>query len=357
MEEIFSKLDEISERIRNVEEERKKLAEFLRELKEFEIEKDSKAVEGKLAIKVKPVELDNVRFIGVDGGLAKRSYHSLDLILTRAVGVIFDYRENRLDAVSYFPSVSPTPKLRIVQDASESDFQYIASFERMKIEVETMIECIEKSPTILLADGSIKPHPADQPRKGTLVYEEYKKVLDTYKKLYKKSSGVLLAGVVEDSRSSTFSDYISDKILSQVRNRKVDELKRILHHTRDTNLLFHVLNKGERSFVMRMKINTDLGDYGRNMYLFYLKTTEFDRPVRVEFYESRDPLKTANKIASLVFSVSSENQEYGLPPVILEADGRAKIREGELDIIHSHIVDRAGNLPSLYRLRRDRRPF
>ncbi len=357
MEEIFSKLDEISQQIKNLEEERKRLAEFLREIKEFELEKDSRAVEDKLSVKVGKVELDNLRFVGVDGGLAKRSYHSLDLILVRAVGVIFDYRKGKLDSVSYFPSVSPTPKLRIVHDASENDFQYIASFERINTEINVLKACLEKNPSILLADGSIAPHPSDQPKKGTAVYEEYKKLLDNYKSLYRSSAGVLLAGVVEDSRSSTFSEYISDKILSQIKSKKIEELKRILRKTRDTNLLYHVLNKGERSFVMRMNPNADLGDYGKNLYLFYLKTTEFDRPVRVEFYTSGDPIRVADRIAALLFSVSSENQEYGLPPVIIEADGRAKISEGELDIIHSHIVDKVGNLPSLYKLRRDRRPF
>lgn len=357
MEEIFSKLDEISQQIKNLEEERKRLAEFLREIKEFELEKDSRAVEDKLSVKVGKVELDNLRFIGVDGGLAKRSYHSLDLILVRAVGVIFDYRKGKLDSVSYFPSVSPTPKLRIVHDASENDFQYIASFERINAEINVLKACLEKNPSILLADGSIAPHPSDQPKKGTAVYEEYKKLLDNYKSLYRSSAGTLLAGVVEDSRSSTFSEYISDKILSQIKSKRVEELKRILRKTRDTNLLYHVLNKGERSFVMRMNPNADLGDYGKNLYLFYLKTTEFDRPVRVEFYTSGDPVRVADRIAALLFSVSSENQEYGLPPVIIEADGRAKISEGELDIIHSHIVNKVGNLPSLYKLRRDRRPF
>ncbi|HDI02908.1 MAG TPA: DNA double-strand break repair nuclease NurA, partial [Candidatus Aenigmarchaeota archaeon] len=333
MEEIFSKLDEISQQIKNLEEERKRLAEFLREIKEFELEKDSRAVEDKLSVKVGKVELDNLRFVGVDGGLAKRSYHSLDLILVRAVGVIFDYRKGKLDSVSYFPSVSPTPKLRIVHDASENDFQYIASFERINAEINVLKACLEKNPSILLADGSIAPHPSDQPKKGTAVYEEYKKLLDNYKSLYRSSAGALLAGVVEDSRSSTFSEYISDKILSQIKSKRVEELKRILRKTRDTNLLYHVLNKGERSFVMRMNPNADLGDYGKNLYLFYLKTTEFDRPVRVEFYASGDPIRVADRIAALLFSVSSENQEYGLPPVIIEADGRAKISEGELDII------------------------
>jgi len=357
MEEIFSKLDEISKQIRDLENDRKKLAEFLKKLKELNLERDSRVVEDRLSVKVSKDRLVNVRFIGVDGGLAKRSYHSLDLILTRAVGAIFDYKKDKLDSVSYFPSSSPSPRLRMIHDASESDFQYIACFERINTELDTLKACLEKNPTILLADGSITMHPSDQPQKGSKVYEEYRKVLENYRSLYKKSEGFLLAGVVEDSRSSTFSEYISEKILSMIKSKKVDELKVILSHTRDTNLLFHVLDSGERSFVMRMVCNAELGDYGKNLYLFYLKTTEYDRPVRVEFYAAKDPVKTADVIASLILSVSCQNEEYGLPPVIIEADGRAKISEEELDVIHSRIVDKIGDLPSLYKLRRDRRPF
>jgi hypothetical protein len=357
MEELFSKLDEISEKIRNLEDNRKKLAQFLKELKELDFEKDSRILEDRLSVPVREKNLRQARFIGVDGGLAKRPYHSLDLILTRAVGAIFDYQDGKLLSVGYCPSTNVTPKLRMIHDASESDFQYIACFERLNTEIETLKKCLDMNPTLLLADGSLVPHPSDQPKKGSRVYDEYKKLIDNYKSLYRKASGFLLAGVVEDSRSSTFSEYISQKVLGRIKSRKVEELKKVLAHTRDTNLLFHVLNTGERSFIMRMSHNKDLADYGRNLYLFYLKTTEYDRPVRVEFYAPGDPIKMADEIAGLVYSVSCQNQEYGLPPVLIEADSRAKIREGELDVIHSHIVDKVGNLPSLYRLRRDRRPF
>ncbi len=357
MEEIFSQLDRISGRIKSLEDDRKRLADFLRALKGLDMKKDSRILEDRMAVRVKGSRPERAKFIGVDGGLSKRTYHSLDMVLSRAVGAVFDYRKDRLDSVSYCPSTSPTPVLRIIHDASDSDFQYMASFERINTEINVMKKCLDLNPTILLADGSITPHPSDHPGKGSRVYPEYKRLTDNYKELYRKAGGFLFAGVIEDSRSSTFSDYISENILSQIKSGKVGELKKILSHTRDTNLLFHVLEKGERSFVMRMRYNPDMGDYGRNLYLFYLKTTEYDRPVRVEFYAAEDPVAVADKVASLIYFVSSQNQEYGLPPVIIEADSRAKIREGELDVIHSHIVDRVGNLPSLYKLRRDRRPF
>ena len=357
MEEIFSKLDTISSKIRNIENDRKRIAEFLKNLKELNLDKDSRIIESNLSKKVRVDELKKTRFIGVDGGLAKRSYHSLDLIMTRAVGAVFDYRNGKLDQVSYVPSPSPTPKLRVIHDASESDFQYIASFERINTEINNMKKCLDLNPTILLADGSVLPHPADQPNKSTRIYSEYASLIDNYKSLYDKSRGFLFAGVVEDSRSSTFSDYISHKILDKINSDKAKNLSRLLSHTRDTHLLYHILNKGERSFVMRMDHNKSMSHFGRKLFLFYLKTTEYDRPVRIEFYSYGDPVVTADNIASYIYSVSCQNQEYGIPPVIIEADSRAKIKEGELDIIHSHIVDRVGNLPSLYRLRRDRRPF
>ncbi len=357
MEEIFSKLDEISEKIKNLEDNRKKLANFLKEIKEVNFEKDSRIMEDKLSVKVKEIDLEKARFIGVDGGLSKRNYHSLDMILTRAVGAVFDYKKGKLDSVSYIPSTSPTPNLRIIHDASESDFQYIACFERINTEINTLKKCLEKNPTILMADGSIRPHPSDQPSRSSRIYDDYRKLIDNYKELYRKAGGFIFTGIIEDSRSSTLSDYISSNVLSEIRDKKIKEIKKLMSHTRDTNLLFHVLNKGERSFVMRMSQNKELSNYGKNLYLFYMKTTEYDRPVRIEFYSTGDPVPMADKIAELVYKVSSQNQEYGLPPVLIEADNRAKIKGGEIDIIHSHIVDKVGNLPSLYRLRRDRRPF
>ncbi len=92
MEEIFSKLDDISAKIINLEQDRKKLAQFLKELKGIDFKKDSRILEDRLSVKVETEKLKNARFIGVDGGLSKRTYHSLDMTLTRAVGAIFDYK-------------------------------------------------------------------------------------------------------------------------------------------------------------------------------------------------------------------------------------------------------------------------
>lgn len=362
IERILSELVDVAENVRALEEQRHKLGLFLREIKGAQIAKDVDILEDRMAIPVAPDPLKKLRVAGVDGGLVKHSYHALDLILTRAVAAVFDYADGRLANVSYFPDPLANPRLSIITDPyTENDFLHTADIERMITEAQVLAGVSKMEPDLVLADGSLVPHPSARPKKGSAVWQRYSELLELYRKSFMGPH--LLAGIVEDSRSTHFSAMIASKILGSIKAPNVKELQDILARTRDTNLLFHVLKPGERSFVFRLgnpetnQIFADLGDVSNNLYAFYLKTVEYDRPIRVEFYAKGDVLKTADRLAALVLPISSQNQEYGIPAVIIEADSRAKLHEEELATIHAYIVDRVGDLPSLYKLRRESRPF
>lgn len=364
MHELLPQLSEIADKIKSLEESREKLGKFLREVSE-NVELSGDVLEKNIFQKVSADELSSKTVVAIDGGLSQHEYHGLDLILTRAVAVVFNYKKGKLEKVGYHPHAIVTPVLTVVSDPySEEEFAISSSLERQRGEVDLAAECFGKfSPDILLMDGMIVPHGNDRPAKNSPAFVRYQNVLDSFRKLYGNSSGHLLAGCVEDSRGRRFCEIVAEEILGEIESPRIPELQKILAGTRDTNLLFHCLEKGERTAVFKFSskpkehpVLSDLCPAGEKIFSFYLKTAEFDRPVRIDFFADSNPIETANKIASLVLSMSPHSS-YGFPAPLIEADFRAKLRENDANALHDQLVDRIGIVPSLMKLRREQRPF
>lgn len=348
----FSEIKKIADSIMRAEDRRMKLAKFVKM-----IGRDIKMIED-----VRERKLDSIRVCGVDGGIVKKSLHGFDFILIRAVSVIFSYIENKIASVSYFPSKNPNAKIFLLESLSEMEWNYSTNIIRQYVEIETAINCINNiSPDVLLLDGSILPQYIDKPAKSSPLYENYIKLINLYKKLYDmcKEFNILLAGIVEDSRSFRFCELLNNEILSKIKHEEIEEVRKIMKRTRDTNLLFYVLKKGQRSITFNYsasdhRVIEDLGKYKNLIKSFYLKTAEFDRPIKVDFIGGED---VANEIAGIVLSISGHHSGYGIPTVLIEADNAAKLKESEIDYVYSHIVSCVGITPGIFRLRRDSRPF
>lgn len=424
MHELLPKIGEIAEKIKNLEDKRGKLGAFLKDVKDKIKIEGNDILEESLVHKANADKLENKKIIAIDGGLSQHAYHGIDLILTRAVAVIFDYEKGKLAKVGYHPHAIVSPNLIIVSDPySDEEFIVSSSLERQRGEVDLAALCFKEfSPDIVLMDGSIVPHGNDRPNKNSNAWGRYESVIESFRRLYSNSKSSLLAGCVEDSRGRRFCEIISEKILSKIKSERIPELQKILSGTRDTNLLYHVLEQGERTCVFKYSKNykehnvlSDLGKFGGNIFCFYLKTAEFDRPVRIDFYceadientrempekseglnranmkigssgeineaamkntrdeehstpisklNTRDEehsmpisiIEAANKISALVLATSC-NSSYGFPAPLIEADFRAKLQEQDVDNLHDQLVDRVGITPSLMKLRRELRPF
>ncbi|MFP4116016.1 MAG: DNA double-strand break repair nuclease NurA [Candidatus Aenigmatarchaeota archaeon] len=360
MERILSELDEIAEQVESLENKRKTLGSFLQEVKDAEIEGDH-IPERKISIPVEEVNLDGKKVAGVDGGLLKKEYHAVDLVLTKAVVAVFQF-DGGLKNVDYVPEALPTPKLSVfTEPLSREDFTLAANLERMEMELNLALKAMDgESLDILLLDGSLLPHPSTNPREDSDVKEKFGSVLELYREMMDRPP-CLLAGVSEDSRSRKFSRIVSEEILDKVESEKKRELKDILQGTRDTNLLFHVLNQGERTSYFQYCDDPERSYLPEKLlertYSFYLKATKYDRPMRVDFYAEDKPERRAEEISSMLLSLSADNEEYAIPTVLIEADKRASLREEELQFIYSSLQDKVGDVPSLYKLRRDERPF
>ncbi len=349
MEEILPRIQHIANRITENENKRFRLSKFLRNV----------SAEAELKSRVSPDTLSGVKVAAVDGGLVKKSLHAFDCVLVRSAGVCFHYAHGTISKVEYHPSKMPPSVPEIFESLSDTDLTSFSHILRMHSEVETSIASIERfRPDMLLFDGPLVPHYTIRPAKTSPLYANYKKLIGSVRKLFETSRNrnTLLAGVIEDSRSFVFCEHIRKSILSKISHPSIAEISMLLAKTRDTNLLYLMLDRGEMSSVLRCgedsPVTKELKEASQ-LYTFYLKASSHDRPVKVDFLGKGN----AERIASILLPISGHHPSYGFPAPLIEADNVAKLGEEDMELFYSQILARVGNIPSIMRLRREERPF
>ena len=351
--------DVISERHSFHEQVTRKLLPLKKELSPNGIEKIvARAEKQKLSCSI----------VGVDSGFVSKKLSFIDLVLVRVAGVVFHYKSGVLEKAEYFPSAFSFPEPLPLKMGLENDEQaQSVSFERLKQEVGLSIKMIEKfKPKYLFIDGSIVPQYQDKPRKDSAINEEYAGVVQLFQRLYfvaERNSCTLIA-CVEDSRGTRFRQILQEEILPKHHLIQPQELR----DSFDASLLDYFLLQGERTFAFPYTQNIEshaiLKDYSpewaKNIYVFYLKASDFDRPIRVEFIckpaeKDKSALqKCADEISSVVFALSSLHREYSYPSVLIEADMRARLNDQDIAVVYDKLVDKLG--PKV-RMRRNARPF
>jgi len=368
------------DRILKQGERRRKVAEALRRLKghidltQIDQPDVKEIIEPSFIRDVKKDQLEDVAVAGIDGGVLGQQLHGLDLILVRAVAAIFHYSGGELSEAEYYPSSAPHPRLISVTEPIDSrELELITSVQRQLIELNIAVKALRTScPDILLLDGSIVPQYVDRSQHGQKLTELYREMMDSFSKLYRACAEVKvpLAGVVKDSRSARFMDIFGRKVLPSLHEGGLssDEIStlsnnpEILDHSRDTVLLDHVLDVGERSFTFSYTGNLagvlkDLDKWGSKIFVFYLKTVPYDRPLRVEFLDlDGEPTVAVDRIASLIYAMSAHHAAFGLPSVLIEADACARLSEEDIDVVRDDITARLGPSAPLD-LRRHITPF
>ncbi|MEM7825558.1 MAG: DNA double-strand break repair nuclease NurA [Candidatus Aenigmatarchaeota archaeon] len=358
MEDFARITEELAKKIEKMELERMKLGELLRKISV------SSEIEEKNFFEVEKSKLENLKIAGIDGGIIKRSLHGIDLMLLRSVGVIFFYSRGKLEKVEYYPEALPTPIPKIVfEPLHEIEVELNSNYERQIVETSTASEVIENfKPNIIFLDGSIIPHYTERPAKDSILFSTYKKLIQSYLNLFSKAreKDCILAGVIEDSRGTRFCEIIKEKTNF---NHDLIEFKPLLENSKDSNLLTYALKLNERTWVFNYSsepekhpILKEFGEFSNSIFSFYLKTAEFDRPIRVDFLGEKDCVKTANFISSVLLALSGHSS-YGMPSVLIEADQRAKLTEKDLELFYYDLLAKVGNLATLFSLRREQRPF
>jgi len=342
-------MDEIAERIKGVEGERQKLAFELRASKaqykhalerELVYSIDERAPEGGVC--------------AIDGGLLAQEFYGFDLLLGRAVAANFNYLGGKLAGHEYHPSSSPEPTANALGGLDLREFAWHQSLFRLENELRVAAEALEKfKPKLLLLDGSVAPQIADKPGGGSELRGLYEDVIAKYRVLYELAERrkCALVGVIKDSRGKRFMEIVG---------KGHPALER-LSGTTDTSFLQHLLRERERTFMFNYvstpghdPVIKDLGDWGGKVIAFYLRQSNHDRPMRVEFIEGTgDP----EEIAGTLSWLSRINSRYAYPAVLIEADMRAALDKREMDRAYRSLFLKAGGEQHVLKLRRDERPF
>lgn len=336
-------IQEIVKSLRDIEEKRRRIGEKIRSLKN-DLSKS-------LILKVNPHPLDRLTVLGVDGSIVSHEYHDLLLIMLRSIAVFFSFEDNTLSECFYYPNSTPEIEVCPIYGFQSDEIKSISSQKRLESEVKMAIEAIDEfKPDIILLDGSIVPQISDKPKK---------KLIRLYEKLYARcmDDGLSLAGVIEDSRGTRFVNML----LNEIMPNKFKDKEEFFQKSNDTNILNHVLDAGERTF--GFPYSDAPGDhpvlkefdpeYAGKIYSFYMKTVDFDRPLRVEYLRHDND----DFIAGTVFSLSMFHSDYGFPSILIEADERVRISRKDLDHLYRVLIEELGDISSIMRMRRERRPF
>lgn len=338
----------------------------------------SSIIESDFTKKIEPTSLSGLRIAGIDGGLVRRRFRSMDLLLTRGIAVIFQFGPEEGPSVDFFPDPFPEPQIRpMMLTLSGAELDQLSSLERVATELRVTLAVLEEFHTdIILVDGSLFYHPRDRPQTGSVVFEKFQEVLALYKQLYNKArkKGTTLVGIVKDSKSSRVTNFLGDILPHIIRKPANFELMQgvdyrwLLKITRDCDILDTYLEEGERSFIFRysseLQLNSnplseEISNWASSIWVTYLKTARDDLPLRIEILTdgtSEDVWKIDRALAAIL-PLSWQHPEYGIPAPILEADTRAKISLNETQLIVDRLMALSGLTYTSLEKRRSRNPF
>ena len=372
-------LDEIAGRIASAEKARSELAKRLR----FNSGKMEYAetLEKELHYPVQLSQIDG-SIAAVDAGIVGEELHGFDFLVQRTVGVVFEYSGSRVKGHKYFPSALPQLQYDVRSGLDSHDVMWHKSLFRLKGELTCARKIIEQHfPSSLLIDGSIAPLLSDKPSEDSEMRPLYDEVVAAYRSLYETAwkSGCTLLGVIKDSRSKRFIEIIGrhtqdpGELRSPVSSRSAEHADGAktpgasgagepgLQHTTDTAFLHFLLEAGERTcaFTYSSKptshqVLKDLGQWSEKILSFYIKPVKEDRPLRVEFLSGQ---KTFSEVASLAHSLSCVHKAYAYPAILIEADLRAALAPEDFERAYGTLFSKLGRSSSLFRLRRNSRPF
>ncbi|MHA2041712.1 MAG: DNA double-strand break repair nuclease NurA [Candidatus Thorarchaeota archaeon] len=370
------------EEIERVEETRRRFGSVLSQIKgELDLGKypalAADAVETQFSKKIEPTDLSGLRIAGVDGGLIRRRFRSIDLILTRGVAVVFQFGPEEGPSVDFFPSAFPEPAIRpVMLTLPGPELDQLASLERIAAELRVTLSVLDEYHVdLVLVDGSLFYHPRDRPSVGSAVYEKFQEVIALYRQLYHKAreKSTILVGVVKDSRSTRIVSILGDVLPHILRNPSVFEMMQgvdyrwLLKFSRDCDLLDTFLEEGERTFAFKYSaeliqntntLSDDLSRWASSIWVTYLKTARDDLPIRIEILvDDSNGAAQVDKALSVILPLSWQHPEYGIPTPVLEADARARISNNETQLIVDRLMALSGLTYTTLERRRSRNPF
>lgn len=300
------------------------IKEMIEKLKEIQERRDSIAKlflsKGEIKEGIESEDL-NLRVGAVDTSIISVEFHSFDLIITKTVGNVFTYENNKLISNKYYPSALPREKINIIASTDLMELNQIKNIIRLREEIGLAVELGEKC-DLLLIDGSLVPLPGDKPNSEKLK-REYENLIEKYLELYSKYKDKVV-GVVKDSRSKRFIEHYNEKFNFEIESNLTD-----------SSLLDVVLERGEITkeigYAKDARSNAILKDllpYSENLKVAYVKAGKYDRPVRIEYFKNHN-----NKLNTLC----GINEKYTYPAILIDVDLRALMDVNDVERILKEI--------------------
>ena len=286
------------------------IKEMIEKLKEIQEKRNNiaKLFSSKNEIKEKCEKKElNLKVGAIDASIISQEFHSFDLIITKTVGAIFTYKNEKLIHNEYHPSALPKEKINIIGSTDLMELNQIKNIIRLKEEISLAVEMGDKCDLILI-DGSLVPLPGDKPT-SEILKKEYNELIEKYLELFSKYKDKIV-GVVKDSRSKRFIEHYSEKYNFEIET-----------NITDSSLLDIVLEKGEKtkeiSYAKDAKTNQILKDllpFSEEIKVVYLKAGSYDRPVRIDYFTHKN---------EEMMSLCGINDKYTYPAILIDVDLRA----------------------------------
>ncbi|MBY8989872.1 MAG: DNA double-strand break repair nuclease NurA [Candidatus Lokiarchaeota archaeon] len=337
---------------------------------------------------VTSANLRGLNVVSVDGSSVTKRFMNVDFSFLKAIAVKYYFKESHIANIEYFPDLTGFNNYFVQGSFFNRDENTVdtnVSMDMTYIEINLLNEMINRSDNIdfIIIDGSIVIMPINLLfSKDPEISKKYDRLLKEYHKLYTncKERGIILIGSIKDTRTSALANLLCESIqlLKPSYSKLSDFIKlnyrEIIGYFSDIDLFNRLLKKSERSCIFNCKREIDkIRDTGikkeipyyfpLDFYAFYLKTTKFDMPCRIEFFmDEQDSIEKASEkadlISSILLPISGLNEHYGLPIPQIEAHKRAVFKQHEVNLLLNNLT-RNLHLDgiSLLEKRRNRRPF
>ncbi|MFX0105221.1 MAG: DNA double-strand break repair nuclease NurA [Candidatus Hodarchaeota archaeon] len=338
--------------------------------------------------KVKSANIKGLNVVSVDGSSVTKKYMNVDFSFLKAIAVKYYFQKNHTAKIAYYPDFGGFNNYLVqgnLLNWDETAVDTKISIDMTFMEINLLNNMIRKFDDIdmIIIDGSIVIMPINLLfSKNPEISRKYDRLLKEYHKLYTncKENGIILIGSIKDTRTSALSHLLRDSIqLLKPNHSKLSDFigisyRKVIEFFSDVDLFNRILKKSERTSIFNYKREIDkIRDTGikkeipyyfpLSFYAFYLKTTHYDTPCRIEFFmEEKHSFKKASEkadlITSIILPISSLNEHYGLPIPQIEAHRRAVFKPKEIDLLLNNLTRTLNTHGiSLIEKRRNRRPF
>ncbi|MDH5401927.1 MAG: DNA double-strand break repair nuclease NurA [Candidatus Heimdallarchaeota archaeon] len=303
--------------------------------------------EKRLSIEIIPRISDVTKIAAIDGGLISEAMSGFDLILYRAVGVVFQGVGSKVNA-SYVPSIDPVPEVFFHPSlSSRHEFSRLSTLKRLYIEYKTVIDTINNyNPTIVFIDGKLSPLNQDFIEYSNSVIKQAElDVKEIYRELidvaHKK--GTILCGIVKDSRSSEFCNQLIRNLHIWINDQSIglgtlSGWRKNLENISDEFMLSHFLSDKARTAWLKSSLPKWVSGGDKFILASYVKAAHFDFPIRFEVLSDGTMVPEKLQLAiSALLVLTNHGLPSAIPTIIIEADDRAKLTQHHLEMVLDQI--------------------